>query len=239
MGGIVDRALQDAEALIRGGMDGVLVENYGDAPFFPRHVGPETVTAMAVIIHEIQQRFDKPMGVNILRNDVRAALAVATVLGCDFIRANVHVGVVATDQGLIQGRAHDTLRYRKALASDVRIFADVFVKHGKTLDQDDIGAAARDAVRRGLADAVVVTGGATGDAVFVHELEKVKLAVPDVTVLAGSGVNAGNLKDVLKFADGAIVGTSIKKDGKTENHVDQERVRTLVEIRNKMNHESP
>jgi len=230
--GVIERAVQDARRIIGGGMDGLLVENYGDAPFLPWRVGPETVAAMTCVIREIQKCIDKPLGVNVLRNDAQAALAMATVLGCDFIRVNVHVGVVATDQGILEGRAFDTLRYRETLRSKVRIFADVFVKHGKTLDREDIGQAAEDAVSRGLADAVIVTGGATGESISLDELDNVGKAVPDVPVLAGSGVSTENLGHILSRADGAIVGTGIKEEGRTENGVDETRVRALVEERN-------
>ena len=231
---IIDSAIQDAEALLKGGMDGILVENYGDAPFFPTRVGPETVAAMTIVIREIQRYIDKPLGVNVLRNDVHTALAIATILNCEFIRANVHMGVVATDQGIIEGRASETLRYRKILKSNVMIFADVFVKHGQTLNQTDIGSAAEETVSRGLADAVIVTGGATGEPVGIQELIKVKKAVPDTPVLAGSGVTYENLPDILKIADGIIVGTNVKIDGRTENRVDEERVRELVRVRGRI-----
>ena len=231
---IVGLAIQDAEALDKGGMDGILVENYGDAPFYSTRVGPETVAAMTVVIREIQRCIDKPLGVNVLRNDVHAALAIATILDCDFVRANVHTGVVATDQGIIEGRASETLRYRKALESNVQIFADIFVKHGKTLNQTDIASTAAETVLRGLADAVIVTGGSTGESVGIQELEKVKKAVPDTPVLAGSGVTSKNLPEILKIADGIIVGTNVKIDGRTESRVDEEKVRELVGVRDRI-----
>jgi membrane complex biogenesis BtpA family protein len=234
MANIIDLAIQDAEALNKGGMDGILVENYGDTPFFPTRVGPETVAAMTVVIREIQRCIDKPLGVNVLRNDVHAALAIATILNCDFIRANVHTGVVATDQGIIEGRAAETLRYRKALGSNVLIFADVFVKHGKTLNQTDIASAAAETVLRGLADTVIVTGGSTGESIGIQELEKVKMTVHDAPVLAGSGVTSKNLPEILKISDGIIVGTNVKIDGRTENRVDEDRVRELVDVRDRI-----
>jgi membrane complex biogenesis BtpA family protein len=232
LSGVVERAVQDARRIVGGGMDGLLVENYGDAPFLPWRVGPETVAAMTCVIREIQRFVDKPLGINVLRNDAQAALAMATILGCDFIRVNVHVGVVATDQGILEGKAFDTLRYREVLRSEVRIFADVFVKHDKTLDREDIGQAAEEAVSRGLADAVVVTGIATGESVSLDGLDNVRKAVPDVPVLAGSGVSTENLEHILSRADGAIVGTAIKEDGRTENDINESRVRALVEERN-------
>lgn len=231
---VIARAVEDVKALENGGIDGLLVENYGDVPFVPSEVGPETVAAMTVVVREILKKTKKPLGINVLRNDSIASMAMATTLDCYFIRVNVHVGVVATDQGLIEGKAFETLRYRAILKSRVYIFADVFVKHGKNMDQTTISQAARDGVVRGLADGVIVTGGATGNQIDIDDLMEVKYAVSDVPVLAGSGVDAEKLPDILSIGDGVIVGTSIKKNGKTENPVDEAKVRELVDVRNKI-----
>ncbi len=231
MDDVIQRALKDASALEGGGADGILIENFGDTPFLPSSVGPETVAAMTRVVTEIRKTIHLPAGVNVLRNDARAALAVATVTGCDFIRVNVHTGVVATDQGMIHGLAHEILRFRQTLGSRVLIFADVFVKHGVTLSHSDIGQAAQDAVHRGLADAVIVTGPATGDAVRLDDLESVRHAVGDFPVLAGSGVVPETVGEILRVADGVIAGTGVKADGVTDNPVDVEKVRELVRKR--------
>jgi membrane complex biogenesis BtpA family protein len=223
---ILERARADAEALRSGGADGVIVENFGDAPFLPAGVAPETIAAMALVAAEVAASM--PTGVNVLRNDARAALGIAAATGARFIRVNVHTGVMATDQGIIEGRAYETLRARRALSAEVAIFADVLVKHGGSLAEQDLARAAEDAVRRGLADALIVTGTATGVPPKAGDVSAVKLAAPQVPVLVGSGVDEGGAAAFLAAADGLIVGSSLEKDGVAGNPVEVERVRRLV-----------
>src|SRR5262245_42498391 len=137
-------AIADARTLARGGVDAILVENYGDAPFTSGSVEPQVIAVMAVIAAEVRTSSGLPLGINVLRNDALSALAVAVASGASFIRVNVHVGAAATDQGHIDGRAFDTLRYRKLLGADVAIFADVFVKHARPVDRVDVATGARD-----------------------------------------------------------------------------------------------
>lgn len=224
--------MADAAALIDNGLDGIIVENFGDAPFFPDNVEAHTVAAMAIIINELRDRHPKiPIGVNVLRNDANSALAIATVTNADFIRVNVHIGAMLTDQGVIQGKAHETLRYRSVLRSDVKIFADVAVKHAVPLGDINLASIAQDTYYRGLADALIVTGTGTGKSTNLKQLKIVKDAVPHAKAFVGSGVTTGNLAEALQYADGVIVGTSIKRDGVTTNEVDPVRVRTLIKAR--------
>jgi hypothetical protein len=228
---VVARALADAEALTSGGMDGILVENFLDAPFFAEVVPPVTVAAMARVVAAVVQTAPVPVGVNVLRNDARSALGIAVATGAAFIRVNVHTGVMWTDQGTIRGRAARTLRLRAALGSDVAILADVMVKHatpppGLTPDQ-----AAADTWARGLADALVVTGSGTGQPTDLEELAAVLRGAPEAPILAGSGVTAENVGAVLAVADGAIVGTSLTREARAGSGVDVERVRALVSRR--------
>lgn len=225
---VTKRALRDAAVLAEEGFDGLVVENYGDAPFLPGAVGPETTAAMAVIVARIVADTPLPVGVNVLRNDARAALAVATAAGADFLRVNVHVGATVTDQGLIEGRAFETLRERARLGAEVAILADVLVKHGAPLGEADPARAARDAVRRGLADALLVTGAATGAAADAEVLRTVKEAVPGTPVLVASGLDPKNAAALLPIADGAIVGTALKRGNDPEAPVDRMRARRLV-----------
>jgi membrane complex biogenesis BtpA family protein len=226
---VLERARTDARALAEGGCDGLIVENFGDAPFLPGPVGPETVAALAVAARELAS-LGLPLGVNVLRNDARAALGIAAVTGARFIRVNVHTGVMATDQGLIEGRAHETLRLRRALGADVKVFADVQVKHAAPVGPRDVAQAVRDAVHRGLADAVIVTGPGTGQAVDLAELRAARAAAgPGTPLFAGSGVTAATAREVLALADGAIVGTAFERDGVSGNPVDVARVRALVQ----------
>ena len=168
-----------------------------------------------------------PVGVNVLRNDVRAALAIAQVCKAQFVRANVWVGAAVTDQGVIEGAAREAILYRREIGADVAIWADIFVKHSVQLGGGEIADAARDAVLRGRADALIVTGSATGSAASEADLASVRSAVPDTPILIGSGFSADRGVGGLAFANGAIVGTSLKVDGIVENAIDPNRVRVI------------
>jgi membrane complex biogenesis BtpA family protein len=130
---VVERAVADARAIAAGGFQACLVENFGDAPFSPGAVDPATVAAMAVVVAEVRRALPLPVGVNVLKNDAQAALAVAAATGAAFVRVNVHVGAVVADQGLIQGDAYRTLRYRRLLGTATRLFVDVGGKHAVPL----------------------------------------------------------------------------------------------------------
>jgi len=230
---ITERALADTRKLVENGIDAIIVENYGDVPFFPDKVEPHTVAAMTLIADRIKSEHPfLRVGVNVLRNDALSAMAIATITVADFIRVNVHCGAMLTDQGLLQGKAYKTLRYRKTLGIDVKIFADVMVKHAVPLSVMDIETSAQDTYYRGLADALIVTGVATGSTANLDEIRRVKSAVPEAAVFVGSGVTEENLKSVLCYADGVIIGTALKKDGKTINEVDTERVKRIVSQKN-------
>ncbi len=221
-------ALQDGMALAAGGMDALIVENFGDAPFFPERVEPHTVGVLAVAAHMLKEATGLPVGVNCLRNDGLGAMGAAAAAGGAFVRINVLTGAAVTDQGIVQGCAPQVLRYRKHLGSRIRVVADVLVKHAVPLGETDPVRLARDTVSRGLADALVVTGPETGTAVDPEVLAAVKKALPRVPLLVGSGVTAESAPALLERADGLIVGTWLKKEGRLENPVDPERVRLLV-----------
>jgi len=226
---IVARALDDARKLADAGFGALLVENFGDAPFAAGEVEPVTAATMSVVAASIARAVALPIGVNVLRNDARTALGVAVASGARFVRVNVHVGVAATDQGVIQGQARRTLQLRNRVAPGVSILADVHVKHSTPMNQPDIARAAEETAYRGLADALVVSGPATGQPTDPADLQRVRHAVPDRPILIGSGVTAETVAGLLALADGAIVGTSVKHDGRPENPVDPERARCLVE----------
>ncbi len=222
-------ALADARALLEGGIDALLIENWGDAPFTTGRVEAATVAAMSAIAAELRRAFPAaPLGVNVLKNDARSALAVAAAVGGRFIRVNVHAGAVVGDQGILQTDSYHTLRDRRLLGADVRIFADVGGKHAVPLVPVELEQTARDLVHRGLADALVVSGAATGQPTPVADIKRVRVAVPDVPLLVGSGVTPETVADLLTLADGVIVGTSVKRRGDVREPVDPARVEKLV-----------
>src|SRR5262249_28858510 len=148
----------------------------------------------------------------------------------EFIRVNIHTGARLTDQGVIEGAAHNTVRYRKLLGSSTKIFADVDVKHSAPLAVRNLKNEVEEMVSRGCADAIIVTGSATGHEASLDDLKSAKAAAGSADVIAGSGVDATNVADVLKIADALIVGTSFKQGGITTNPVDGERVRAFIEV---------
>ena len=208
---VIEKALRDARAIRDGGCDGFVVENFGDRPFARGRVEVETVAAMTRVIAEIASVVRLPFGVNVLRNDALSALAIAAATGAAFIRVNVHTGAMLTDQGIIEGDAHATLRKRASLARDVLLFADHLVKHATPLAEVDPLQSVRDLRLRGLADAIIVTGAETGAAADPARLRTLRDAV-DAPLLLGSGLTAQNAH-LFAEADGAIVGTSIQFDG--------------------------
>lgn len=227
------RALGDALALTESGMDAVLVENYGDAPYYPENVPKHTVAELTATVRELGIAIDAPLGVNVLRNDAEAAISVGAATGCSFARVNVHTGARETDQGRIDGRAHETLRLRDRIDADLSIFADVAVKHSGAVADRPIEQVVTETVDRGLADALVVSGPSTGAATEPERLGRVLDSrddhAPDVPVFLGSGVTSENGAELLDLADGAIVGTALKTDGETHNPVEESRVSALVD----------
>ncbi|HEX6882681.1 MAG TPA: BtpA/SgcQ family protein [Planctomycetota bacterium] len=227
MAALLARAGSDARALVEGGVDALLVENYGDVPFHAERVPPETVAALALALREVQAAAaGRPVGVNVLRNDARAALGLCAASGASFLRVNVHTGVMVGDQGLLEGRAAETLRERARLAPGVLLLADAHVKHATPLGDESLAEAAREAVERGLADAVIVTGRRTGVAPAAAEVSEVRAAVA-VPVLVGSGLEEGNARELLAHAHGAIVGSALERGGRAGEPVEVERVRRL------------
>ena len=233
---VTENALCDARTLLENGMDGLILENFGDTPFYPDRVPPITIAAITTVAHHVRELATRVapgafLGVNVLRNDAGAALAIAAACGFHGIRVNVHTGVMAADQGILEGRAHDTLRERARLRAPVAILADVLVKHAEPLGEaaPDIGPLAREAVERGGADGIIVSGRATGSPTDTARLESVRAALPNTPIFIGSGASVAIIAAQLRHADGAIVGTALKKNGDVHAPVDPVRVRAIVE----------
>jgi len=229
-GDVLRFAVEDAEALVSGGVDGLMVENYWDTPYSV-YVGPETVAAMSVITARIVEEFGVPVGVNVLRNDAVAALAVASASGAKFIRVNVFGGVYVSMEGLLLGNARKILEYRGRLGlDDVQIWADLRVKHAWPLTDIALTDEAKDLYERCNVNALVITGRRTGLPPNPQDLQNVRQAVPDAKIIIGSGLTLSNVQNLLSLADGAIVGTYFKRDGKIWNKVDANRVRRFMEL---------
>jgi hypothetical protein len=226
---VVAHVLSDAETLATAGFPALMLENFGDSPFYPGRLPPVTVAALTRLAVEVRSRFDVPLGINALRNDGLAALAIAVAAGAAFIRVNVLTGARVTDQGLVTGIAHDLLRLRSELsATGIAILADVDVKHSAALAPRPLEEEAADLVERGGADGVIVSGDRTGAAAKLDHLRVVRMAAPKTPLFVGSGVTEATLDDTRGLADGWIVGTSLKQNGDVRNRIDAVRAKGLV-----------
>jgi membrane complex biogenesis BtpA family protein len=227
---IYERALRDAQSYVRGGVDGLIIENHGDIPFSkPSEIGPETSAAMAVVTDRIRREFAVPLGINVLANAAIPALAVAKASGAAFVRVNQWANAYVANEGFIEGEAARALRFRSTIgAKDVRIFADAHVKHGAHAIVADRSVTE---LTRDLeffdADAVIATGRRTGDAADLTELEEIALATR-LPVLVGSGVTTDNVDEILERAEGVIIGSSLKTNGVWWEAVDQQRVTAFM-----------
>lgn len=236
---VVDRAEQEATALASGGVDGIIIENFFDAPFAKDQVDPAVVSAMTLVTQRLMNMVTLPIGINVLRNDARSGLAIASCVNAHFIRVNVLTGVMATDQGLIEGRAHELLRYRRELGSEVKILADVLVKHARPLSSPNLTVAVQDTIERGLADAVILSGWATGSPPTFEDLELATAAAGGTPVFIGSGADWENISTLMQAADGVIVSSSLKRHGKREQPIDPIRVSRFVEAARRSKSVSP
>lgn len=228
MNAILAQVRADANAL--AGYDAIVVENFGDAPFWKTRVPPVTVAAMTRCVAVAADAGVASIGVNVLRNDAESALAIARVTGAAFVRINVHTGARVTDQGVIEGDAATTLRSRRALGADgVAIWADVDVKHSSPLGPPRaIAQEVSDVVHRGLADVVLVTGEGTGKGVDLAKLDAVRAAT-DRPVLVASGATVASLPELAKRANGVIVGSALRRGGIAGGPIDPKLARDFAQ----------
>jgi hypothetical protein len=219
--------------MTRAGFEGIIIENLGDAPFFKEQVPAETIASMSVIAAACKEVTSLPIGINLLRNDGASALAVAAVTGSAFIRVNVISGVVATDQGLIEGKAAQLVRERARLGveKEVGIFADVLVKHARTLSSDDLEIALEDTALRGGADAVILTGASTGRAADASVLEQAHAIASQhgIATFVGSGARIEQLEFLSRKVSGVIVGSALREGGKAGELLNPRQLRAFAQ----------
>jgi uncharacterized protein len=225
-------AVVDARAYQEAGLHGLIVENHGDIPFLkPDAIGYETAAVMSVMAERIRVATGLPVGINILANAAHVALAVAKASQGRFVRVNEWANAYVANEGFVEGPAGTATRYRSWLrARDVRVFADVHVKHGAHAIVADrsIPELVRDAEFFD-ADVLIATGQRTGDVATLAEIETIKNAATALPVVVGSGVDEHNVADILAVADGAIIASSLKRDGVWWNEVDRDRARSFME----------
>ena len=226
---ILERAVSDARTLADAGFDAIMIENFGDAPFFADSVPAVTVASMTRAVAAVSESIDLPIGVNVLRNDGLSAIAVAAATGASMIRVNVLSSMMYTDQGPIVGRAAEIARASSQLAPDLQILADVFVKHASPPPGSTIELAAIDAWERSGADCLVVSGTGTGSSVDLEDLKRVRAAVPDAPIAIGSGASISNIAALADLSDTVIVGSSIKPNQDPAEAVDADLATRFVE----------
>ena len=226
LGAVIEKALRDQVALEAGGASGILVENEEDRPHRVE-ARPETIAAMTRVARELVSAARRvPVGVEILLNDPWASLAVAAMSGAVFVRTDYFVDPMERPEhgGAMKIDPAGLLAYRDELrAHSVLILADIQVKYARLLEERSLGESARLAAWH-RADAIIVTGSVTGEAPGALEIEAAKAGASGCPVLIGSGLDAANAQALLRRADGAIVGTSLK----TGDHVDPAKVGRLV-----------
>lgn len=231
----VRNAIADLEALIAGGVDGIIFENNYDLPH-TISVSPDIVAAMTTVGKELRGRTTLPLGVSVLWNDYTAALNIAKGLGLQFIRVPVFVDEVQTSYGKVSGDATAVISYRKKIsAEEVLLFTDIHVKHAELLTDEPITDTAKRAIEAG-SDGLIITGKWTGNAPDLNELITVRKEVGDFPILCGSGVDEINAPKLFEYANGAIVSTSLKEEGDPhttnvlpyESRIERSRVDSLV-----------
>ncbi|MCY0386602.1 BtpA/SgcQ family protein [Robbsia sp. Bb-Pol-6] len=234
MEAIIAFSCNEARLLVEGGVDGLIVENHGDIPFSkPDSIGPETVAAMTMVTAAVKNTVKCPVGINVLANGAIQALAIAKAASASFIRVNQWANAYVANEGIVEGPAAQATRYRSWLhARDIKIFADVHVKHGAHAITGDRSVAelARD-VEFFDADAAVATGQRTGDAARLDELEAIGSGT-SLPVVVGSGVTPENVGDMFSIADAVIVASYLKTDGLWWNDVDPARLQAFMAAAN-------
>lgn len=227
---VYDYAVHEAEVLTACGVDGLLIENAGDVPFVKEeYLGPETAACVAIIGERIRRVSPLPVGVNIVANAAHHSIAATKAFGGQFVRVNQWANAYVANEGFVEGPAGIVLRYRAMLeAEDIHVFADVHVKHGShsiTADRP-VKELARDNEFFDCS-ALIATGFRTGDPTRVEEVEAIKDG-STLPVLVGSGINAENCQELLRHADGAILGVSVKTPSAMSSPTDAEKLKQFM-----------
>lgn len=226
---VIGRAVHDAKILEAGGVDAVVIENFGDKPFRKYKIDRETLTAFTIVAYEVKKILDIPVGINVLRNGGVDALRIAYTVSADFIRVNIPIGTCVTPEGQIEGIAAEINLLRKQLGTEIKFFEDVLVKHSWQVHSISLEDAVIETINRGLADVIIVTGARTGLPPDREQVLKVK-ENSSVPVVVGSGITPDNISHYIDVCDGIIVGSWLKKDGITTNPVDPTRLSHLVNL---------
>lgn len=224
---VVEKARADLLALQEGGADAVMFSNERSLPYLTK-VQPVTSAAMARIIGELMSEIKIPYGVNVLW-DPQASIDLAVATGALFVR-EIFTGVYASDFGLWNTNAGEAVRHQRAIhGNNVRLLFNIVPEAAKYVAERDITEIARSTVFNARPDGLCVSGLTAGAETSSQTLQRVKDAVPETPVFANTGVRLSNVEQQLSIADGAVVGTTFKKDGYVWNDVDANRVREFMQ----------
>ena len=227
LAGLVEDAAADLEALHPAGGDAVMFGNENDRPY-EFNVDPASTATMAYVIGQLRGRITVPFGVNVLWDPI-STVALAAATGAGFCR-EIFTGTYASDMGHWAPDAGAALRYRARIGrQDLAMLYNVSAEFADSLDRRPLADRARSAVFSSVPDAVLVSGAITGEAAEMADLEAGKAALPDTPVLANTGVKHDTVAEVLRVADGCIVGSSLKVGGDTWKPVDPERARDFMD----------
>ncbi len=227
---IIELAQYDVDNLSKGGVQGIIIENFGDTPFVKDNISKRTLASFTKVVENLKIEDSIEVGINVLRNDGIAALSIAEATNSAFVRINVLNNTMYTDQGIIEGNSHEIMQFKKLLKYKINIYADVFVKHAVPPIGSKIENHTIELLERAGADVVIVTGDGTGKEIDLDDLQKVRNLVPDGKLAIGSGVNAENISLYKNLADILIVGTSFKEGNNVNNKVDINKVEDLVKL---------
>ena len=227
---IIEFAQEDVDSLIDGGVDGLIIENFGDVPFVKDNISKRTLASFTAVVENLTFKKEIKVGINVLRNDGIAALSIAEATKSNFVRINVLNNTMFTDQGIIEGEAHIINQFKSSLNREIEIYADVFVKHAVPPPGSKIENHAEELINRAGADVVIVTGDGTGYEINLEDLHKVRNIVANGKLAIGSGVNSNNVKAYKDLADILIVGTSFKFNNDVSKKVDKSKVEKLVKL---------
>lgn len=225
---IVENARKDLVALQAAGFDAIMFGNENDRPY-EFEVDTASTATMGYVIGRLRSEITVPFGVNVLW-DPESSIALAAATGARFVR-EIFTGTYASDMGPWTPDAGKAMRYRDRLGrQDLALLYNVSAEFAYSLDQRSLPDRARSAVFSSIPDAILVSGAITGEAAKMVDLEAVKKVLPTTPVLANTGVKHATVADVLKIADGCIVGSSLKIDGDTWKAVDPDRAAEFMRL---------
>lgn len=227
---IIEIAVQEAKIYQECGIDAIMLENMHDVPYLNRDVGPEITATITAIAREVKREIDLPCGIQILAGANQAALAAAQAAECEFVRCEGFVFSHIADEGLMNSDAGELMRFRRKIGADnIAVFTDIKKKHSShTITADLSISDFTKAAEFFLSDGIIITGKSTSEKAELSELQEAKNAT-ELPILIGSGITAENIEQYWNYADGFIIGSYFKENGKWQNRVSKERMMAFME----------